>query len=232
MQHLITASLPLDLEQYSMVIDVRSPHEFALDHIPGAINMPVLYDDDRKYIGTLYKDSPFEAKKQGAAMIAHNISKHIQEGLVDKDQDFSPLLYCWRGGMRSRSFAFIMRSIGWKPEVVDGGYQAFRRYVIQDLDTICQNIAPNLQVISGLTGVGKTKLLHTAQREGKQVLDLEGLANHKGSLLGEDPAHPQPSQKAFESRVWQTRKKLDPTQPIYVESESNRIGCVHIPPTL
>jgi len=134
--------------------------------------------------------------------------------------------------MRSRSFALILRTIGWKSAVVDGGYQTFRRYVIESLDTTCANISPKLKVISGLTGVGKTKLLKLAANQGVQILDLEALAKHKGSLLGDDPAAPQPKQKSFESSIWLAIKDLDPNLPVYVESESNRIGSLHIPAKL
>jgi len=232
MQHLSTISLPCDLTQYSQIIDVRSPSEFALDHIPGAINLPVLDDEQRATVGTLYKDNPFEARRLGAALISANVSKHIQNHMMELDLTYTPLLYCWRGGMRSRSFTFILKSIGWKPHVISGGYQAFRRSIVADTKDIFQTETLNLKVLSGLTGVGKTRLLKEIETQGHQVLDLEGLANHKGSLLGATPSSDQPSQKKFETDLWHQMKQFDLTQPIYTEAESNRIGKVHCPTSL
>ena len=232
MQHLSTISFPHDLSEFSEIIDVRSPSEYALDHIPGAINLPVLGDEQRARVGEIYKSNPFEARRLGAALISANVSEHIQSKMMEHGIDYSPLLYCWRGGMRSRSFTFILKSIGWKPHVVQGGYRAFRKFIVEDTEEIFLTEGLNLQVLSGLTGVGKTRLLHTIREQGGQVLDLEGLANHKGSLLGATPSSAQPAQKKFETDLWHQMKQFDLTKPIFTEAESNRIGNVHCPPAL
>ncbi len=211
---------------------MRSPSEFALDHIPGAINLPVLDDQQRTQVGTLYKENPFKARRLGAALISANISQHIQNKMMHHGLDYAPVLYCWRGGMRSRSFTFILKSIGWKPHVISGGYRAFRKSIVEETEEIFQNPQLNIQVLSGLTGVGKTRLLIAIQKQGGQVLDLEGLANHKGSLLGATPSSAQPSQKKFETLLWHNMKQFDLTKPIYTEAESNRIGNIHCPTSL
>ena len=229
MIHLETITLPYDLSEFSEIIDVRSPEEYALDHIPGAINLPVLNNEERKRVGTIYKENPFEARKLGATLISRNVANHLEHKLYENDSDYSPLLYCWRGGMRSRSMTLILKSIGWNANVIQGGYRAFRQTVVCDLESYFTNKQLDLRVISGLTGVGKTRLLHSIRLAGGQVLDLEGLANHKGSLLGKPPKENQPSQKKFETRLCHEMSKLDLSRPIYLEAESNRIGNVHCP---
>lgn len=232
MHYFDTATLPTDFTNFSEIIDVRSPSEFAIDHLPGAINLPVLSDEERVLVGTLYKSSPFEARKLGAGLVSANASKHLRDHFLGKDMDYAPLLYCWRGGMRSRSLTHILSSVGWKAKLLDGGYRSFRKWVISDLEERLNNSQFKLTVLSGLTGVGKTRLLHALEEADAQVIDLEGLANHKGSLLGMPHKGEQPSQKLFESRLWQCISKLDPNKPIYTEAESNRIGDVHCPPAL
>ena len=232
MQHLNTISFPHDLSGFSEIIDVRSPAEFALDHIPGAINLPVLDDTQRAEVGTLYKQNPFNARRLGAAQLSENVAQHLKNHLADKDIDYIPLLYCWRGGMRSRSFTLILKSIGWKSHVIKGGYRAFRQSVVDDTKQFLETPTLDLRVLSGLTGVGKTRLLIALRAEGGQIIDLEGLANHKGSLLGASPSSGQPTQKCFESRLWDELRQLDFNKPIYIEAESNRIGNVHCPSPL
>lgn len=229
MIHLETITLPLDFSEFSEIIDVRSPEEYELDHIPGAINLPVLNNEERKQVGTIYKENPFEARKLGAALISKNVANHLEQKLHNNDSNYSPLLYCWRGGMRSRSMTLILKSIGWNANVIQGGYRAFRQTVVCDLETYFTDKQLDFRVISGLTGVGKTRLLHAIRLAGGQILDLEGLANHKGSLLGNPPKETQPSQKKFETRLCHEMSQLDLSRPIYVEAESNRIGNVHCP---
>jgi len=229
MIHLETITLPCDLSKFTEIIDVRSPEEYALDHIPGAINLPVLNNEERKRVGTIYKENPFEARKLGAALISRNVADHLEQRLNENDSDYSPLLYCWRGGMRSRSMTLILKSIGWNANVIQGGYRAFRQTVVCDLETYFTDKQLDFRVISGLTGVGKTRLLHAIRAAGGQILDLEGLANHKGSLLGNPHKDTQPSQKKFETRLCHEMSLLDLSHPIYVEAESNRIGNVHCP---
>ncbi len=217
--------------QFDAIIDVRSPAEFALDHIPGAINFPVLNNEERVKIGTLYKQvSPFAAKKLGAAIVSRNIAQHLEQSFLDFPREWRPLLYCWRGGERSGAFTHVLNRIGWKAMQLEGGYQGFRRVVIDDLDLAAKQF--QFQVICGMTGSGKTRILHELQVLGAQVLDLEGLAIHRGSVLGNEPDIDQPSQKGFETALWNALHDLDPNKPVFIESESKKVGGVHVPDAL
>jgi len=214
---------------YSMIIDVRSPSEFADDHIPGAVNLPVLDDAQRAEVGTMYKQvGTFEAKRHGAALVATNIATHLQTVLADKPRDFLPLIYCWRGGQRSGAMARIFSEIGWKVSVIEGGYKTYRKKVLDGLDALPSDL--RLMILRGRTGTAKTQILRQAERLGTQVIDLEGLASHRGSLLGSEPDHNQPSQRYFESQLHAVMQNLDPQRPVFVEAESNKIGSLHIPP--
>ncbi|MCJ2543705.1 tRNA 2-selenouridine(34) synthase MnmH [Thermostichus vulcanus] len=216
---------------YSEIIDVRSPAEFAEDHWPGAINLPVLQDAERAEVGTLYKQvDPFTARKRGASLVAQNISRHLQTHFADKDRDYRPLIYCWRGGQRSGSLALVLSQVGWLVTVLEGGYKTYRAWVRRQLQTLPQQFT--YRVLCGATGSGKTQLLHQLQVQGAQVLDLEGLARHRGSLLGAEWQLPQPSQKGFESRLLQAFLSWDPTKWVWVESESAKVGQLHLPPAL
>ena len=219
--------LPLDFSVFSEIIDVRSPGEFAEDHLPGAINLPVLGDDERHEVGTLYESSPFEARRLGAALISRTVAGYLENELRDRPRDWAPLLYCWRGGMRSGSIAVILRSIGWRARVLEGGYKAWRNFVRLDLERLVNTPSLQLHILAGLTGSAKTRLLHAIEAAGSQILDLEGLANHRGSLLG--GVGPQPGQKHFETRLYEALSGLDLTRPVFAEAESNRIGALHIP---
>ena len=223
---------PLHLGEFRNIIDVRAPHEFAEDHIPGAINLPVLNDAQHHEVGLLHASSPFEARRLGATLITENIHAHLATTLAEKGADFDPLLYCWRGNMRSSSMAVIFRAIGWRARILDGGYKAWRKWLLANLGNTFSPTKPELIVLGGLTGCGKTRLLHELARQGAQVLDLEGLANHRGSILGTDPTRPQPSQRLFESSLWAAFQGFDPTRPVFTEAESNRIGSVHLPSDL
>lgn len=220
-----------ELGQFDLVIDVRSPAEFALDHIPGAVNYPVLNDEERAQIGTLYKQvSPFAAKKLGAALVSKNIAKHLEGHFLELPREWRPLIYCWRGGERSGAFTHILNRIGWKARQLEGGYQGFRRTVIDGLEKAAQDFS--FRVICGMTGSGKTRVLQEIGVLGAQILDLEGLAVHRGSVLGNEPNEDQPSQKGFETALWNTLRVLDPAKPVYVESESKKVGGLHIPDAL
>ena len=232
MKHVETITLPHDLAEFTEIIDVRAPIEFAEDHLPGAINLPVLNDAEREEVGTLYNSDPFAARKLGAAMISANAAEHISTHLADKDKNYAPLVYCWRGGMRSGSLAHILRSIGWRARIIDGGYKAFRKFIRDDLNDLFANESLQLTVLSGPTGVAKTRMLHTLRDQGAQILDLEGLANHKGSVLGLTPDTTQGSQKYFETNLWHALSQLDPNKTIFTEAESNRIGKLHCPSPL
>ena len=213
--------------RFSEIIDVRSPSEFHDDHIPGAINLPVLSDEERSLVGTLYKQDSFEGKKLGAGLICKNISKMFESVLKYKNKDWQPLIYCQRGGERSKSVATILLRTGFKTNILSGGYKAYRRYVIDELEKLGDKI--EFQVICGLTGSGKTKLLNELNRHGLQTLDLEAIAKHYGSLLGQYPSIAQPSQKQFESNLLVAMLRLNPEQRVFVESESRKIGNRQIP---
>lgn len=220
----------LDCE-FSMIIDVRSESEYREDHISGAVNMPVLNDRERAEIGTMYKQiGAFEAKRRGAALVARNIAAHIESHLLDAPKDFAPLVYCWRGGQRSGAMARILSEIGWKVTLVEGGYKAYRKTVLDGLDGLPLQLRPI--ILRGRTGTAKTRILRAAMKAGAQVIDLEGLANHRGSLLGPEPGGGQPSQRQFESRLFEILRSFDVTRPVFIEAESNKIGEIHIPPVL
>lgn len=215
---------------FDTVIDVRSPAEYAEDHVPGAISLPVLDNEERAEVGTIYvQESPFKARKLGAAMVFRNAASHIEQSLSHHEGSWKPLVYCWRGGQRSGSFTWMLQQIGWRAEVVQGGYQSYRRLVNAAL---YQTALPHrLVALDGYTGSAKTEVLKRAGGLGVQVLDLEGLANHRGSLLGDMPT-PQPSQKGFESAVAGALMQLDPARPVLVEAESSKIGQRIIPPAV
>lgn len=216
------------LGTFSDVIDARSEGEYAEDHLPGAVNWPSLHDDERKIVGTQYKQiNAFEAKKQGAAMVARNVAAHIEREVMSKPREWQPLIYCWRGGKRSGSLALILDQIGFKVTLVDGGYKAFRAAMVTDLPTMAARF--DYQVICGTTGSGKTRLLQALAAQGAQVMDLEALANHRSSVLGMIPGLAQPSQKAFDRRIWAKLKSFDTAQPVYIESESKKVGNVAVP---
>ena len=225
------SSLPeLYAHGFDTVIDVRSPAEHAEDHLPGAINLPVLDNDERARVGTIYvQESPFLARKLGAALVFRNAANAIEQSLSHHDGAWRPLVYCWRGGQRSGSFTWMLQQIGWRAEVIDGGYRTYRRLVNRYLYD--DPIPHRLVALDGFTGTAKTDLLKLLQARGSQVLDLEGLANHRGSMLGAMPGG-QPSQKAFESALAGALCGLDPARPVVVEAESSKIGERILPPSL
>lgn len=230
--HLISADQAADrFDQFDAVIDARSEGEFAEDHLPGAHNWPSLNNEERIRVGTLYKQvSPFAAQKIGAALVASNIARHIQTHVLDKPKHWQPLVYCWRGGKRSNSLALILGQIGFKVHLIEGGYKAFRKAVIEDTP---RRVAPlPFRVLCGPTGSGKTRLLQALSAQGAQVLDLEAIASHRASVLGVIPGQPQPTQKAFETRLWDALRRFDPQRPVFVEAESKKVGNVTIPEPL
>jgi tRNA 2-selenouridine synthase len=220
----------MNFRQFDAIIDARSPAEYAADHIPGAISAPVLDDAERAEVGTRYKcESPFEAKKVGAALIAKNVARHIEK-FKDKPKSWRPLVYCWRGGKRSGAMAHVLREIGWNADTLEGGYKAYRRWVVQALAELPARF--DFRVVHGPTGSGKSRLLGALARAGAQTLDLEGLAAHRGSVLGELPERPQPSQKMFESLLLGALSALDAAKPVFVEGESKKIGQLQVPDAL
>ena len=218
-------------DRFDSVIDARSQSEYALDHLPGACNWPTLNDEERQAIGTMYKQvNAFEAKKRGAAIAARNIAAHIEREVLDKPRDWAPVAYCWRGGKRSGSLSLVLDQIGFRVSLIEGGYKAFRAAMLIDLERLAQSL--RFQVVCGTTGSGKTRLLHALAQEGAQVLDLEHLARHRSSVLGAIPGEPQPSQKRFDTLVWDQMRRFDPARPVFVESESKKVGNVAIHSTL
>ncbi|MFD2754115.1 tRNA 2-selenouridine(34) synthase MnmH [Comamonas terrae] len=217
-----------DRHQFDTLIDARSPGEFEQDHIPGAINCPVLDNEERARIGTIYKQvSPFEAKRLGAAMVAANLARHLRETFADKPSNWRPLVYCWRGGLRSGSMVTWLRLVGWDAQQLAGGYKAFRGHVISQLEALIPRM--QMRVLCGATGSAKTRVLHALQQGGAQVLDLEGYACHKGSLLGNLPGIEQPSQKRFETLIAEQLETFDLSRPVYLEGESAKIGRLGVP---
>jgi tRNA 2-selenouridine synthase len=218
------------LGEFADRIDVRSPAEFAFDHVPHAVSHPVLDDAERAEIGTLYATSPFDARRLGAAKVSRNIARMLDRDFVDKPRDWRPLIYCWRGGQRSRALAHILNEIGWRAMQLDGGYRAYRRHVVARLEVLPSRF--DFVVVCGLTGSGKSRLISALTSAGAQSLDLELLARHRGSLLGALPGAPQPSQKAFESALLERLNPFDSARPVLVESESRRVGTVQLPDAL
>ncbi len=220
-----------DIARFDSVIDVRTPLEFADDHLPGAINAPVLSNEERVVVGTMYKQvSPFEATKYGAALVAKNIASHLQTLFAEKPINWKPMIYCWRGGKRSGSMTAWFRLIGWKACQLEGGYKVYRHHVLERLSVLPERF--DFRVVAGLTGSGKTRLLRALGDQGAQILDLEALARHRGSLLGALPGEAQPGQKGFDSRLLRALEGLDPARPVFVEAESRKIGQVQLPDAL
>ena len=214
-----------NLKEFSVIIDVRTPAEYALDHIPGAESMPVLSDEQRRITGLLYKQNPFAGRRRGAGLVAQNIAAMFSGALSDKPADWQPLVYCWRGGMRSGALVEIMRKVGWQAAQLPGGYKAYRRWVIERLAQLPDRF--KWQVISGPTGSGKSRLLAGLEKLGAQIVDLETLACHRGSVFG--AVTEQPSQRSFETALREIMAGLDERLPVFVEAESPRIGSLEIP---
>lgn len=228
---LTSAVTVAQVDQFDEIIDVRSEDEFAEDHIPGAVNYPVLNNAERAEVGTIYKQvSSFDAKKIGAAMVSANIARHLREHLLERPREWRPLVYCWRGGGRSGALAHVLAQIGWHAGQLDGGYKTYRRSVIDELQTLPSRF--QWRVVCGMTGTGKSLLLRALRDQGAQVLDLEELAQHRGSVLGNLPNAAQPAQKMFESLVWHALRHFDPARPVFVESESKKVGNLRVPEKL
>jgi len=224
----MTASV---LTDFDAVLDVRSPSEYAEDHVPDALSCPVLDDAERARVGTLHKRiSSFEAKKTGAALIARNIAMHLERSFAARPRNWRPLVYCWRGGRRSAAMAHVLREVGWDAATLEGGYKSYRRYVVESLASLPSKYS--FRVVHGVTGSGKSRLLRALAAAGAQALDLEELAAHRGSVLGNLPQRPQPSQKMFESRLLKALLALDPSRPVFVEGESRKIGQLQVPAAL
>lgn len=222
---------PDALAAFDAIIDVRSPGEFAEDHIPGAVNLPVLSNAERAEVGTIYKQqSTFGAQRIGAGYVSRNIARHLETYFADQAPSSRFLVYCWRGGMRSRSMATVMSEVGWRTALLNRGYKTWRRSVVRALRDDESPI--NAALIDGQTGAAKSDILRRCAALGVQTLDLEGLAAHRGSVFGGHSDMPQPHQKYFESQIAAALAVLDSARPVLIEAESNRIGRCEIPKRL
>ncbi|HVZ43121.1 MAG TPA: tRNA 2-selenouridine(34) synthase MnmH [Ramlibacter sp.] len=230
--HAVSAAEAIErLGEFDTVVDARSEAEFEEDRLPQAVNWPSLDNEERRRVGTIYKQvSPFEARKLGAALVAKNIARHIEREVVHKPKGWQPLVYCWRGGQRSGALALVLGQIGFRVSVVEGGYKAFRAAVLSALTPLAARL--QYRVICGPTGAGKTRLLHALADAGAQVLDLEALAVHRASVLGLIPGKAQPTQKRFDTLVWEALRAFDAARPVFVESESRKVGNVAVPQAL
>lgn len=209
------------------VIDVRTPAEFEQGHIPGAINIPLFSNEERAVVGTSYKKQGKEiAILQGLEFIGPKLKKTARDALkIAKDKKL--LVHCWRGGMRSESMAWLFSTVGIHSYILEGGYKAFRRFGKQQLKE-----KGNILVLGGMTGSGKTELLHLLKEHGEQVIDLEGLAHHKGSAFGALGETPQPTTEQFENELIMQWLALNPLKPIWLEDESKSVGSDFIPDEL
>lgn len=218
------------LQTHAMVIDARSPREFSEDHVPGAINLPVVDDDQYAEVGTLHKSDTHAAYLIGVEYSLVNIAKHIKEVIAKLKKADRILVYCFRGGKRSQLWADNLRTIGFEVDVLPGGWKNYRKWVRESLEVLPGRYA--LKVLSGPTGCGKTRLLHALRAVGEQAIDLEDIARHRGSLIGAVPGESQPSQKLFDSMLLDALAKLDPARPVWVEAESKKVGNVQLPDAL
>lgn len=206
------------------ILDVRSPGEFCVGHIPGAINVPLFSDAQRAEVGTAYRhQGRAVAIKLGVQFVSAKLPELIEAG-VAAARESELLVHCWRGGMRSRSLAQFYQMVDLKPQVLEGGYKAFRKHVHERFE-----LPYDLRVVSGLTGVGKTHVLHALGEQGEQVIDLESLANHRGSSFGGIGMPAQPTTEQFENLLFEKLEACDRSRPIWVEDEGLRIGTVTVP---
>jgi tRNA 2-selenouridine synthase len=226
-----TSSLaPLPLDAYALIIDARSPHEYAEDHVPGAVNLPVVDDAEFAEVGIQYKTDPHAAYLIGAQHSFRNLARHTADLISRYKPSDRFLVYCFRGGKRSALWAGNLRLIGFEVDVVPGGWKRYRAWVRESLATLPQRF--QYRVLCGPTNCGKTRLLQELARQGEQVLDLEGLALHRGSLLGDLPGRPQPTQKTFDSSLLDAMRRFDPARPVWVEAESRKVGRLLVPDEL
>lgn len=220
----------LDFKSYDLIIDARSPREYEEDHIPGAINLPVVDNEEYAEVGTLHRTDPMAAYQIGAVYSLKNVARHLQEHLVKYDRKSKILVYCFRGGKRSRVWLDVLDTIGYRVEKLKGGWKAYRCWVNEQLQSL--PVRYRYIALSASTGCGKTRLLHALQEQGAQVLDLEGIAVHRGSVIGGVPGRPQPTQKLFDGELLRQLRELDPMRPVWVEAESKKIGDVQLPDAL
>lgn len=217
-------------QQYDLIIDARSEREYAEDHIPGAINLPVAKNDEYAEVGTMHRTDKIQAYLIGVAYSLKNISEYLSTVLIDTPKSTKILVYCFRGGKRSRLWFDALDTIGFKVTKLEGGWKGYRRWVNEQLESVPRQFSYN--VLSGPTGCGKTRLLTQLSAIGAQVLDLEELATHRGSVIGALPGQPQPTQKYFDSLLLQKLDRFTPDKPVWVEAESKKIGNIRLPDSL
>lgn len=213
----------LELSNNTPIIDVRSPAEYEQAHIPGALNLPLFSNEERALIGTIYKQKgKVKAVTAGLDIVGPKLVSFTKFALSMHNETI--LIHCWRGGMRSASMAWLLETVGLKCNILAGGYKSYRTYIREQLERPF-----NIILLGGFTGSGKTDLLKLLNENGKQMIDLEGIAHHKGSAFGAIGQSVQPSTEMFENLLYLNLSKLDPSKPIWVEDESHNIGKVFIP---
>lgn len=209
------------------IVDVRSPGEFLNGHIPGAVNIPVFNDEERVRVGTLYKKNGRDAAVYLGFEIVGPKMKNLTAEARSIAVNNELLIHCWRGGMRSANMAWLFSNIGIRSLVLTGGYKAYRKYIKERMAEKAQII-----ILSGMTGSGKTEILHKMESKGEQILDLENLSHHKGSAFGSLGQLPQLPNEQFQNQIFEKWKKLDITRRIWIEDESRCIGTNFIPDEL
>ena len=218
-------------DEWDLVVDARSPSEFEEDRVPGSVNLPVLDDAERAEVGTLYASSPFDARVRGASLVAARLAGILGDDRVARlPKESRILVYCWRGGDRSGSLTHSLSRVGWHVAQLEGGYKAYRARV---REALYGGSAPALLrrcvAVGGATGSAKGKVLDALEALGAQVVDLEGLARHRGSILGALPGAEQPTQKGFESALYDAIRGFDGDKPVFVELESPKVGRLDVP---
>lgn len=221
----ITTASFLQLRSSQLLLDVRSPSEYAQGHIPEAVNFPLFSDEERAQVGTAYK----QQGKKAALLLGLQLVGPKMAGFVEQAtalaQDRDLAVHCWRGGQRSQSMAWLFRQAGFRVQVLEGGYKKYRNFVLEAFE----KWPLPLIVLGGKTGVGKSKVLRALRQMGEQIIDLEALAHHKGSAFGSIGEAPQPSSEQFENNLFDAMAGLDLRRRIWVENESQSIGKVFLP---
>ena len=226
--------LELKVDQFlqapGIVLDVRSPGEFIQGRIPGAFSFPLFNNDERAQVGTTYKQNGREqAVELGLKLVGPKLADFVTQAknLAQENEASQVKVHCWRGGMRSSSMAWLLETAGLKTATLKGGYKAFRRHCLETFANVSE--IPSLNVLGGLTGCGKTNILHALKRLGEQVIDLEQIANHKGSSYGMIGMTKQPSIEQFENELAMQIRSLDLSRRVWIEDESHMIGVCKIP---